>query len=510
MKSRWLWIIWKIQNTLDAWNEYLKHNDHKNKIIQQAKRAHFRSQMHELSDALKSIWCFAKWVRIESQLFKKLSQFLSLKQSDTDQMTTTFKKKIEILQEKFFLSSSQININDIANSFIFLTMSSDSCISEDEVKQTIKRVKADKASDISDILNKVLQTDLAKLTLILMSLFNACVTYKYHSKQFKKAQMIVLCKLKKSNYTDLKTYWLIALLDIMSKALKSIMTKRLSNITETHHMLSDAQMKARCKQFMISTLNLLVDQIHTVWSCKIKYIAFMLSLDVVEAFNQVLHVKLLHTLKMKRTSDYIVEWAYSFLENRETLLRFNEQTSDMCKINTDILQRSFISLIFFLFFNVSLIEKYKALKIKIEVFNFVNNINILAYNKFIEEICRTLSRVHDICVKWVCTHDTTFASEKYEFTYFIRKSKRFDMMTSIQIESSVIKSKSDVQILKVQLNMKLRWSAHLRQIEANHVTWMLALSWLEVFIWETIFTKAKQIYSAVIRSEIAFEASVWH
>ena len=114
MKSRRLQIIWKTQDTLEAWNEYLKHNDHKNKIIWQMKRAHFRSQMHELSEALKSIWCFAKWARIESQLSKKLSQFLSLKQSDIDHMITTFEKKIEILREKFFLSSSQANVSDIA------------------------------------------------------------------------------------------------------------------------------------------------------------------------------------------------------------------------------------------------------------------------------------------------------------------------------------------------------------------------------------------------------------
>ena len=303
--------------------------------------------------------------------------------------------------------------------------------------------------------------------------------------------MIVLCKLKKSNYTDSKTYWLIALLDIMSKALKSIMTKRLSNIAETHHILSDAQMKVKCKWFMISTLNLLVDQIHTVWDCKIKYVTFMLSLNVVEAFNQVLHVRLLYTLKMKRTSDYIVEWACSFLKNREISLRFNEQMSDMREINADISQRFFISSILFLFFNASLIKKCKALRIKIEVLNFVNDINILAYNKFIEEICKTLSRVHDVCAKWACTHDVTFASEKYELMHFIRKSKRFDMMTSIQIKSSVIKSKSNIQVLKVQLNMKLQWDVHLRQIEANHVTWMLALSWLEVFTWEIIFTKAR-------------------
>ncbi len=130
--------------------------------------------------------------------------------------------------------------------------------------------------------------------------------------------------MKKSDYTDLKTYWLIALLDIMSKALKLIMIKRLSNIAETHHMLFDAQMRARCKQFMILTLNLLVDQIHTVWDCKIKYVTFMLSLNVIKAFNWILYIRLLHTLKMKRTSNYIIKWACSFLKNWETLLKFNK------------------------------------------------------------------------------------------------------------------------------------------------------------------------------------------
>ncbi len=215
--------------------------------------------MHELSEALKSIWCFAKWARIESQLSKKLSQFSSLKWSDIDHMTTTFEKKIKILREKFFFSSSQANVNNIAKSFISLTVSFNSRITKDEVKQIIRWVKADKASDASNILNRVLQASLAELISVLTSLFNACVTYKYHSKQFKKTQTIVLHKLKKSNYINLKTYRLIALLDIMSKALKSIMIKRLSDIVETHCMLFNAQMKTRCKQFMILMLDLLID-----------------------------------------------------------------------------------------------------------------------------------------------------------------------------------------------------------------------------------------------------------
>ena len=130
--------------------------------------------------------------------------------------------------------------------------------------------------------------------------------------------------------------------------------------------------------------------------------------------------------------------------------------SDMREMNADILQRSLISSILFLFFNASLIEKYEALKIKIEVLNFVNDINILVYDRFTEEICKTLSKAHDVCVKLACTHDATFASEKYELTHFTRKSRRFNMMINIQIENSVIKSKSDVRVLKMQLNTKLR------------------------------------------------------
>jgi len=73
--------------------------------------------------------------------------------------------------------------------------------------------------------------------------------------------------------------------------------------------------------------------------------------------------------------------------------------SNIREINADISQKSLISLILFLFFNVNLIEKCKALKIKIKVLDFVNDINILVYNRFTEEICKTLSKAHDVCAK---------------------------------------------------------------------------------------------------------------
>ena len=126
-------------------------------------------------------------------------------------------------------------------------MSFNSILLQDEMRQMIQWVKVDKASDAFEISNKVLQVSLTELTSILISLFNAYIIHKYYLKQFKKAQTIVLCKSKKSDYIDLKMYQFIALLNIMSKTLESIMIKRLSDITETHYMLLNAHMRARCK-----------------------------------------------------------------------------------------------------------------------------------------------------------------------------------------------------------------------------------------------------------------------
>ncbi len=236
----------------------------------------------------------------------------------------------------------------------------------------------------------------------------------------------------------------------------------------------------------------------------------MLNLDVIETFNHVLHIRLLHTLRMRRTLNYIIEWTCSFLKNRESSLTFDEQISAMQWVNADILQRFLISSILFLFFNASLIEKCKALEIKIEVLNFINDINILIYDKITESICKSLSQAYNICAKWAQTHDAMFVSKKYKLTHFICMSKRFNMTVSLHIKNSVIKLKLNVQVLEVQLNTKLQWNLHLRQIEASHVIKMLTLSWLEIFIWETTFAKARQIYSAMIRSRMTFEALIWH
>jgi len=123
------------------------------------------------------------------------------------QIWLKFKQNINNLIYKSIKFKSNLSkISNISRLFISLTVSFNSILLQDEMRQMIQWVKVDKASDAFEISNRALQASLTELTLILISLFNACVTHKYHLKQFKKAQTIVLCKSKKSNYIDSKTY----------------------------------------------------------------------------------------------------------------------------------------------------------------------------------------------------------------------------------------------------------------------------------------------------------------
>jgi hypothetical protein len=86
-------------------------------------------------------------------------------------------------------------------------------------------------------------------------------------------------------------------------------------------------MENRQNQSTETALELLVEQIHTVWESK-KHIASVLSLDISEAFDTVNHVQLLDNLQTKQVLLWFIQMIRSFLSEQTTILIVdNEETS---------------------------------------------------------------------------------------------------------------------------------------------------------------------------------------
>ena len=68
-------------------------------------------------------------------------------------------------------------------------------------------------------------------------LFNACVKLGYYPEVFKRANTVVLRKPKKNDYTDLKAYRPIALLNTIEKALKLVVVRKLIDVAKANYLL---------------------------------------------------------------------------------------------------------------------------------------------------------------------------------------------------------------------------------------------------------------------------------
>ncbi len=343
-----------------------------------------------------------------------------------------------------------------------------------------------------------------------MSLFRVCAALNYHSRCFREIHTIILKKFRKKNYTNVKTYKSIALLNTLDKVLKSVIARRINDLTKAHDLLLVNQMSERKNRSCETVLKLLTKQIHTIWNMSKNKIAILLSMNVVEAYDHVSRERLLHNLKKRRISTWIVTWTDSFMQNRRINLIVRAKQTIMSNVNVDISQKSSMSSILYLFYNANLLKLLEQSSRKAIVIDFVNDINILIYDINTISNCRLLKKMHEHCLLWNRRHEIVSASIKYELIHLTRNIAKFDMQTSIKICDVVKQFFSHVRVLSVQIDNKLKWDAHFRSVQKKMITQILILSRLIAFTWEACFSRIRLIYTTIIRAIIIYDFITWH
>ncbi len=383
-------------------------------------------------------------------------------------------------------------------------------ITKDEIRQTIKRCKSNNASEFDDIFNRIFKIFVDKLMSHLMSLFRVCTTLNYHSRCFREAHIIVLKKSRKKNYTNVKMYKSIAFLNTLSKILKSMIARRINDMTKTHDLFFVNQMSERKSRSCDTVLKLLTKQIHTIWNMNKDKITTLLSMNVMKAYDHVSRERLLHNLKKRRISTWIVIWTDNFMQDRKINLIVKTRQTIINNVNVDISQKSSMSLILYLFYNANLLKLFEQSSRKMIVIDFVNDINILIYNINTISNCRLLKKMHEHCLLWSRRHEIVFASIKYELIHLTRNIAKFDMQTSIKICDVVKQSSSHVRVLSVQIDNKLKWNAHFRSVQKKMITQILTFSRLIAFTWKACFSRIRLIHTTIIRLIIIYDFITWH
>jgi hypothetical protein len=216
----------------------------------------------------------------------------------------------------------------------------------------------------------------------LINLFWFDVELNYHSRCFKIAHIIIFKKLNKKDYFDVKTYKFIILLNMLNKILKSIITRRINNLTKTHDMFFASQMNDRKNKNCETTLKLFIEQIHKIWNMKKNKITTFLSINVIDVYDHVFKEKLLHNLRKKDISNWIIRWINNFIKDKHISFTLNILIMISRLMKTNISQKFFIFSIFYLFYNVELLKVFKKLSRRVAIVNVVNDINFFNVRHF--------------------------------------------------------------------------------------------------------------------------------
>jgi len=195
----------------------------------------------------------------------------------------------------------------------------------------------------------------------------------------------------------------------------------------------------------------------------------LLSLNEKSAFNNVAYSKLLHDIKKRRVLRLLLKFVKNFLRNQRIMITINDYTTMKRSVNINISQNSLLSLILYLFYNVNLLEACDDIKLRTNFTDFINNINILIYEKFMKCNCKVLSEIYDRCEQWSKMHDIKFLKTKHKLIHFMKISKWFNMNINIKLMKHQINSKSNIRVLKVQLNFKLKWVIYMHHIKVKLV-----------------------------------------
>jgi len=284
----------------------------------------------------------------------------------------------------------------------------------------------------------------------------------------------------------------------------------LQNIIKACNLILNIQMKVYKHRLTNMTLQLIIEKIHTVWSDMRRKVVSLLNLNEKNIFNNMMHSKLLHDMKKRKISRLLLKFVKNFLKDQRIMITIDDYTIMKCSVNINILQDFLLSLILYLFYDVNLLKACDDIKLKINFINFMNDINILIYKKFIKCNCKVLNEIYDRCKQWSKMHDIKFLMTKHELIYFTRTFKWFNMKVDVKLMKHQIDLKSNIRILRIQLNFKLKWVIHMHHVKAKLVIKQKIMQTIIEFTWDSLMMMNKQIYFAMTHFLFSHEVIIWY
>ena len=503
---------WRTRRTVVNEQTYKEAQQTLDETVRKAQRRAWRNAVAKASKDNKAIWKIERWARLKSHLPTDPPRIPDLETGDPLRPTaTTHAGKADVLARRFFPNPTA-DLSTIRHptwpdhSFHPRTTIRQE-VTEEDVQQALKEMAPNKAPGEDWLQTGFLKACGRPFRQAIASIAEDSFRLEHFPRCFRSTQVVVLRKPGKTlqQQRQAGAWRPISLLSCVGKVIEALIGDRLADKVEAAGLLPEGQMGNRRQRSTELAIRVVTETVHTSW--KLGGTASLLQLDLKGAFDTVNHNLLLDTLRGKGLQPWVIRWLRSYLEDRTARLVFDGETTERRPIRAGVPQGSPLSPILFILYISTLYDDLRRLK-GTAVVGFADDTNILAFGRDTQGCCRRLEEAWRICDRWAATRGMQFEASKSELIHFTRAHA--PRTETIDLGATNLEPTEDARFLGVWLDRKLRYKAHLGRIQKKMATQTYALTRLAAKTWGCSLARAREIYTKVIRSAIAYRASAYH
>ncbi|SJL18922.1 uncharacterized protein ARMOST_22524 [Armillaria ostoyae] len=245
---------------------------------------------------------------------------------------------------------------------------------------------------------------------------------------------------------------------------------------EENGCLPEHHYGGRAGRCMVDLLLQLTQIIKDAW--RKKKVVSVLYLDVLQAFPNIAHERLLERMEEMGLGKLVIDWTKSFLSDRYTTLSFDDYASDPVPIPTGVSQGSPLSVILYLIYSSSLLNIGSAVKSKDDkTLGFIEDTAMVTISDSIKENMTKLQKLVEEGFVWAKDLASTFNVAKYQLVHHTHRSDPVeDQLRTLTVAGHIIKPKDSAKYLGVHINRCLTFKEHVEYTVGKGVKVAVALT----------------------------------
>ena len=369
-----------------------------------------------------------------------------------------------------------------------------------EIREALDSMHPDRAPGVDHFTSDIISAVFDELPTLTVNIMNSCLADGHFPDAWKIAQVRILQKPGKDDYTNLSSYRPIGLLPVMGKLLEKLFVRRLTYRAQSDGTWSDRQFGFKEQKSTVTALHTLISRIEEAKRDKKQVLG--VSLDIKGAFDNAWWPALMCGLRRSQCPKNIHKLIQDYFRRRTVRLLFGDSMS-VKTVSKGCIQGSVCGPTFWNIILDGLLNS--SLPDGCYIQAYADDVMLLVTGRNRDSVEQKANEALNIILNWGHEVKLTFSAPKTFGISFSSQTKNL----KIEMDGSPVTMTKEIKLLGVIIDSRLTFINHSKYVIGKVTRTFKNLCKFVRPTWGVCSANVETIYHRVIEPTITYAAGIW-